>query len=145
MNWEQHNFSMFIDEPAAILKKILGEEIPNSRSFSKIYKGQPRLIVPAVRTNVEKGEIVTLQMIVLDNEPAKEAILHWREMGKGKYQTLEATHLRRGVYKVQFPVEATNYSHIEYYITVKTSGGKKLVFPASAPRLNQTVTVMEKL
>ena len=144
MNWEQHNFSMFIDAPAAALKSILGEDIPDSSSFSKTYKGKVRLIVPAVRTNIEKQDSLTLQIIVLDKEPAKEATLYWREMGKGKFQAVEATHLRRGVYKVQFPAEITKYAHFEYYITAKTGGGKKLVFPATAPRLNQTVTVMEK-
>ena len=45
--------------------------------------------------------------------------------------------MARGVYSVQLP--AGGKDDFEYYIQVEPEGGKPVYFPATAPKLNQTV------
>jgi hypothetical protein len=45
----------------------------------------------------------------------------------------------RGVHQAQFPPEATAGTDLEYYVEVKPVKGKAAVFPATAPRLSQTL------
>ena len=47
--------------------------------------------------------------------------------------------MARGVYQVEFPREATAGNDLEYYVQVKPERGNPVVFPASAPDLNQTL------
>ena len=47
--------------------------------------------------------------------------------------------MARGVYAVTLPAEATT-ADFEYYIEA-TVAGKRLVFPPTAPAMNQTVVV----
>ena len=77
------------------------------------------------------------KVIVLDNEPAEYAKLFWRKTGKGWYHKVALKHVARGVYTVEMP-EIPDEG-IEYYLRVKTAGGKELVWPSTAPALNQTV------
>ncbi len=88
------------------------------------------------------GEALKLKAILLGTRPA-EAALHWRPMSEGPYRKVALEHVARGVYKVELPPEATR-ADLEYYIRVATRGGATLLFPVTAPVLNQTVVVMSK-
>ena len=58
----------------------------------------------------------------------------------GKWQTIPATHLARAVYAAKLPTVPDDF---EYYLTAETAGGQKLVWPATAPSVNQTVVTAE--
>jgi hypothetical protein len=61
-------------------------------------------------------------------------------MGKGKWRKLPLTHVGRAVFKVELPRAREAF---EYYVTADTASGQKLVWPATAPQLSQTVVVRE--
>jgi hypothetical protein len=150
-NWEQHNLPGLL-KPGEELAKVLGEPPPSGGLLerrtplpaeampSREFAGKPRLIVPVVRTSVDRGEALKLKLIVLDREKVRQSpILYWRPMGKGEFQAVPATHKARGVYEVAFPIAATN-DDLEYYVQADLPTGK-LQYPATAPGLNQTVIV----
>lgn len=143
-NLEQHVKDLLITRTEKRLSELSGDSISLDKSLSKDYDGPPTLIVPTVRTSVMRGEPFFLKVILLDRYAPRDAALYWREMGKGKFQRVPLIHLRRGVYKVEFPAEATAISHLEYYVQVRSGSGKLLHFPATAPELNQTVVVMQE-
>jgi len=114
----------------------LGTPLPAEATPSVNYGGAPRIIVPTVRTQIEPGEPLKLNVIVLDNQPAKSVALFWRSLGRGGYQKVNLTHVARALYAVALPA---NQEDFEYYITAQTATGEKLAWPATAPVQNQTV------
>ncbi|RJP33413.1 MAG: hypothetical protein C4527_04520 [Candidatus Omnitrophota bacterium] len=140
-NWEQHNLQNFAHE----LQELLGDDVPAETQLPIEYAGPPRIIVPTVRTNIAKGETLTLKVIILDKQPPQEANLYWREMGKGEYEPVPVKHVARGVYQTQLPQAIGNAAHLEYYIEVKTGEDKTLHWPATAPQINQTLTLMDAI
>ena len=141
-NLEQHVMDLMITRPQKQLSELAGESIVFGSAMSQDYEGPARLIVPTIRTTITKNEPFFLKVILLDRYEPREADLYWRAMGEGEFQSIPLTHLRRGVYKVEFPAQATADSSIEYYIQVRSGSGKTLHFPTTAPQLNQTVVVM---
>jgi len=139
LNWEGHNNMLNIRESGEELAKMLGEDLPAEAIASTEYKGEPRLIVPVLRTLLDKGESLKLKVIVLDNELPKSAALYWRPLGNGEFNKVDLRHISRAVHSVTLP--AVNQT-IEYYIKAETKTGKKLVWPASAEKINQTVVVV---
>lgn len=85
---------------------------------------------------LEEGEALKLKVVVLDNQPAKSATLSWRPLGLGEFRKQELTHVARGVYTMTLP---SLRNDIEYYITAETAEGKKMIWPVTAPVINQTV------
>ena len=104
-----------------------------AQPWPKQYQAQPRLIVPCVRSVVNIGESLTLKIIAL---PATQPTVHFRPLGQGEWKEIPATHVARAVYKAELPAAREDF---EYYITA----GEKLVWPATAPSLNQTVVILE--
>jgi len=121
------------DELAGILK----EPMSDKTKVSLCYLGEPRIIVPTQRTVIGKDETHSLKVIVLDNAPAKDAVLYWRTLGKGSFRKIPLNHVARGVYNVTLP--AVPEESAEYYLRVRTATGKELVWPATAPSMNQTL------
>lgn len=91
-----------------------------------------------MRTQIEPGESLNLNVIVLDNQPAKTAALYWRKLGRGGFKKVELRHIARAVYSVTMPAAKEDF---EYYISAKTASGQKLAWPATAPAQNQTVVL----
>jgi hypothetical protein len=89
-----------------------------------------------VRTQANKGEALKLKVIALDRQPVKSVVLFWRPMGNGSFRKVDAKHVARTVYKVALPAAGTD---LEYYLRAETADGKDLLWPATAPSLNQTV------
>ena len=139
MNWEGHVYRRMVKYRDAAIVKVYGQSLPEDRAQSKVFAGKPRLIVPTVRTHIESGESLKLKVIVLDNERPKAATLHWRPMGRGEYQPIQLKHVARGVHTVTIPPSDQAF---EYYISATTRNGEKLIWPAAAPRINQTVVVL---
>ena len=140
-NLEQHSRRQmhFVDGHDAALEKALGKPLPAEAQPGKDYTGPAKIIVPTVRSVIRQGETLKIPVIVLDNAPAKNAALHFRVMAHGNWQEFPLEHVGRAVYRVELPgVQEA----MEYYITAETATGQKLVWPATAPALNQTVVTM---
>jgi hypothetical protein len=141
MNWEGHVYRRMVKYRDAAIVKVYGKPLPEDRAQSRMFTGKPRLIVPTVRTHIEPGKPLKLKVIVLDNEQPRTATLHWRPMGHGRYQPIQLKHVARGVHTVTIP----SGSHaLEYFISATTRSGEKLIWPAAAPQINQTVVVLPK-
>jgi hypothetical protein len=118
------------------LAAALGAPLPADCAPSRQYAGPARLIVPTVRSVANKGESLKVKIIAVDKQPVKSVVVHQRPLGKGDWQTIPAKHVARAVYEARLPAAQDDF---EYYITA----GKDLVWPATAPQLNQTVVVAE--
>ncbi len=137
-NWQQQTLPVLLTIPGRELAKLLGEDLPADAMPSKEYAGQPRLFVPAVRTGIVSGEAFKLTVTILGGQP-EEAVVCWRPLGVGQFAKTPLRHVARGVYAATLPAEAAG-DDFEYYVQA-TVGGKPLVFPPTAPALNQTVVV----
>jgi hypothetical protein len=141
MNWEAHNLPGLLDQPGEELAKVLGEALPADAQLPPGYRGPLRIIVPTVRTAVNAGEPIHLRVLVLAEELPKAAVVQWRALGKGGYSTVSLDRVARGVYAVDLRAAGPGQMAIEYYVEVQPREGKSVRFPATAPRLNQTVVV----
>jgi hypothetical protein len=124
----------------AALIKLLGTELPAACQPSKAYEGPARIIVPTVRTQVALDEKLTLKIILPGVNQPNRANLYWRTMGSGNYKTVPIKSIARSVYSVTLPSANKDF---EYYIRISNSNGAKLIWPATAPQLNQTVIVAD--
>jgi hypothetical protein len=122
------------------LVEALGAPLPSDCQPAQAYAGPPRLIVPTVRGLQHAGEALALRILALDRQPVKSVSAHIRPLGVGKWEEIPATHLARAVWDARLPAVRDDF---EYYVTAEASGGQKLVWPATAPSLNQTVVVQE--
>ncbi|MGC8541911.1 MAG: alpha-glucuronidase family glycosyl hydrolase [Phycisphaerae bacterium] len=146
-NLEQHTRkrNRFLDVHDAALARALGHSLPAEVQPSLEYHGQPRLVVPTLRTAIRHNEALMLEIIILtralSHRPtAVKGQLHWRPLGAGEFHSLALTHIARGVYCVTLPVMPASVDIFEYFVTADADG-KALFFPATAPELNQTVVV----
>lgn len=108
----------------------IGKPLPNA------YTGQPRLIVPTVRSLARKGESIRLKIIALDDDPVTRVSLKLRPLGGKDWQGIPASHLARATYMAELP---ELQGDVEYHITAETADGRILLWPATAPELNQTI------
>jgi len=138
-NWNQHNLPALLTAPADELAKILGEALPADAQPAQSYRGPTRVIVPTLRTSVAAGESQPLKVIILSEQPPRRAALYWRKLGQTRFAAIPLTHLLRGVYCVNLP--APGKDDFEYYLKVEPDSGPPVCFPATAPKLNQTVVV----
>ncbi len=143
-NCEQHvrrnsNKEHFLDLHDKRLEEILGQPLPAEIHPTKDYLGGGRLIVLTRRSRIGAKESLKIPVIILDSQAPQSAVLFWREMGKSDFYMINLDHQARAVYSATLP-PATG-GDIEYYIEAKMAEGKKLVWPATAPGLNQTVVV----
>ena len=136
-NWEQHLLPAAWERPGLELKKILGDEAKGEAFLSKVYLGDPRIVVPALRGSLEEGEPLTLKVIILAKGQPAAAELFWRPLGKGRFTAVPLQKVSRGVYSVTVP---NANADVEYYIKVAVDD-QTVYFPATAPELNQTVIV----
>lgn len=140
-NWQQHVIPMVLTRPGQELEKLLSSPLPDDAKLAKGYGGSPRMFVPTVRTMINVGEPLKIRAIVQGAKPSEVAIFI-RPMGKGGFAKKPLTHMARGVYQITLP--AQGWADLEYYIDTATADGKHLFFPATAPKLNQTVVVKTK-
>lgn len=138
-NVEQHNrmhrkYLTEYDEQLAVWAQTA---LPSAVKITDRYVGTPRLIVTAARTLAEENETIVLHAILLDNQGAAPTV-HYRSMGRGAFRTLEMEHRGRGVYSIALPAARGS---LEYYIEARSSDGRKLIWPATAPRTCHTVVV----
>jgi hypothetical protein len=129
----------YIDAYDQELSSLLGGPLPPETQLSPDYIGPDRLIVPTVRTMVSPGEKLALKVIILSSDSKKSnngGVLYFRALGVGAFRHVPLIHVGRSVYSVEIPEAPPRATAIEYYID---AGGQR--FPATAPALNQTVTI----
>lgn len=123
-----------------------------AQPWASEYQGAPRLIVPAVRSIVNKGESLKLKIIALDRQPVKSVVARIRPLGKGDWQGIPATHIARAVWQATLPAAAEDF---EYHVVAEAAATDQpqsenrktkmqLVWPATAPAINQTVVITEE-
>ena len=139
-NWQQHLMPTLLTEPGIELAKILGQKLPADAMPSKIHPGRLRIIVPTIRTNLNKSEDLKIKVIILSQRPTENAALYWRIMGEGTYNRIALKHIARGVYSVIIPARKIK-NDLEYYIRVSSNDNQQATFPATAPDINQTIVV----
>ena len=138
-NWEQHILPALLEAPGKDLTEALGRSLPQDAVPSTEYTGPTRLIIPTVRRSLDQGEPLRLRAIVLTSSPSAKVILSWRPLGQGAYKQLPFKNVRRGVYETILKPDVLLNRDIEYNITATPSRGEPLLWPASAPQINQTV------
>jgi hypothetical protein len=124
----------------ARLEQLLGEPLPAECAIPRDYAGQPRLIVPTVRSVLTQGETLTLKIIALDKQPVQSVSVRLRPLGRGAWQALAATHLARAVWRAALPPVTEDF---EYQVVAQWASGARSVWPATAPENNQTVVLRE--
>ncbi len=140
-NWEQHILPGLLERPGIKLEEALGEPLPDYAYLCNTYEGPVRVIVPTVRTDITSKESLSLDVLILSEEKPEDVSLLWRTFGKKEFQKIPVKHRTRGVYAVEIPVEETSKGTFEYYVQVQPQSGRRVMFPPSAPEINQTVVV----
>ncbi len=137
-NLEQHNRKTlnFLDLYDAELSSLLGGPLPPEVQPGRTYLGPARLIVPTVRTVALMGESLVVRVIAVSRNPVRNVELHWRPLGRGAYQTVAARREGRSVYSAILPAGVEDS---EYYFSAETEGHGGLIWPATAPRMCQSV------
>jgi hypothetical protein len=138
-NWNQHNLPDLLTAPGAELARLLGEPLPPDAQPDQLYRGPTRIIVPNLRSTLAAGESQQLRVLILSQPPPRHAVLRWRKLGERRFTTVPLTHVVRGVYTVNLP--SPGKDDFEYYLQVDSDQGAPAYFPATAPKLNQTVVV----
>ncbi len=141
MNWESHNFPGLLTKPGEELAKLLGEPLPADAQLPTAYRGPTRVIVPTVRTSVNPGEALDLRVLILSEDKPKDAAVYWRELGQGGFAKVRLSPVARGVHLAKLGAAQASQEALEYYVEVQPRVGKAVRFPATAPKLNQTVVV----
>jgi hypothetical protein len=123
----------------AALEKHLGEPLPAAAQPWNDYRGGPRLTVMTARTSANQGESLKLRIVALDRKPVKSVIVKLRPLGGKDWQEISAKHIARAVFEVSLPPARDDF---EYHIISETADGTPLLWPATAPQLNQTVVIV---
>ncbi len=142
-NWQQHLLPSLLTEPGKELAAILGEDLPADAMPPDACEGSARIVVPTVRNVLMADEDLTLKVILLNGAGTEGGSLRWRPLGRGNFSQTPLKHVARNVYTVTVPTAPLRGQDFEYYIEAKSSGADPLVFPATAPRLNQTVVIAD--
>ena len=143
-NLEQHTFPKMLVESGEELEGFLGQPLPSNARLSGEYAGEPRLIVPTIRTCLVEGEPLRITAVLLDGQPAREGRLYYRTLGKGDFLETRLGTPSRSTFTVEIPSGRIGPGGIEYYLEVVTAGGKTLRWPATGGEINQTVAVMPR-
>ncbi len=133
-----------IDRPGARLSGLLGEALPADALPPKHPGGSVRMILPTLRSVLTSGEGLALKVILLNaGDPPGKVTLCWRPLGEGRYAKKSLHPVARTTFATGLTADEIHGRDIEYYVTARTADGQELREPATAPRINHTVTVME--
>jgi hypothetical protein len=140
-NLEQHvrTHNQFLSLHDKRLVDLLGP-LPTDTKPTLDYHQPPRMFLPVVRTDVRSRESLTFDVILLSALPTFDVDVHYRDFGQGDFRSHSVGHINRGVYRASLP--ACDGIGFEYYLTATGRAGETLVWPATAPDLNQTVIVV---
>jgi hypothetical protein len=138
-NWEQHTFPALLDETSAKLSEALGEPVSPDAYLTHTYEGEPRIIIPAIRTAISPGEDLVVPIIILDTDEPREVLIHYRPLGAKTYTTKPAEHVGRNTYQVAVPAEEFPQTGLEYYLEAVTGDSNAIRWPGTGGTIDQTV------
>jgi len=121
------------------IAKLLGKPLPEEAAISTVYRGTPRIFVSSKCSQMNAGEPQEIRAFVLSAPKCNEVSLYWRRLGAGDFNKVSATHRNRQAYRASLPAQPEG--SVEYYLEAVLEGGKKVLWPPTAPVANQTVVV----
>jgi hypothetical protein len=123
-----------------LLKSILNEDLPGEADVPDTYSGRTRVIVTTLQSVMLQGEDFRLRIRVLDVGDRLSGKLYYRKLGGRKYSGVPMKPLSSHVFEVHIPASQLQ-DDFEYYIELE-SGREKVLFPATAGKINQTVVLL---
>ena len=137
-NLEQHNRkqNQFLSKHDKALTDALGSPLPPDVELGMNFTGSPRLVVPTVRTQASKGQQLQIIVFALDAQPFKTVTVRSRVLGATQDAELSCKHMRGAVWTTTLPAVESDF---EYHVAGETTAGQKLMWPATAPKMQQTV------
>jgi hypothetical protein len=138
-NWSQHILPPLLEKPGEELETMLGRKLPAEARLGHAYSGTPRIFVLPRPTALGPGETLKVKVGVLAQSKPDAIDLMWRKLGQGKFEKATLEFVARGVYQAKL---ANLRDDIEYYAVAKF-GKEKLVFPPTAPELNETLVILK--
>lgn len=121
----------------AAITEINGEPLPDETAINTTYRGAPRIFVSAKCTQIAIGESLEIRAFVLAGSKCAGVNLYWRTLGEGTFKKVVATHRARQAYRVALPAQSDGA--VEYYLEATLDDNQKILWPATAPSINQTV------
>ncbi|MCX6929376.1 MAG: hypothetical protein NT154_40095 [Verrucomicrobia bacterium] len=121
----------------AAIAGILGQPLPTEAAVNTAYQGTPRIFLSAKCTQMNAGEPQEMRAFVLCGPKCTGVKLHWRLLGDGSFKKVVATHRSRQAYRVALPAQVQGA--VEYYLEATLDNGRKVLWPTTAPSINQTV------
>jgi hypothetical protein len=108
-------------------------------AVSAAYRGTPRIFVSAQCSQVRVNEPEEIRAFVLSGAKCTGVNLYCRGLGEGPFTKVAATHKTRQAWRVALP--AQSQGAVEYYLEAVLEDGRKVLWPATAPSMNQTAVV----
>ncbi len=138
-NWEQHVWSTAFKAQDDYLLKYLGELAPvYERSCD--YPGEPRLIVPTVRSVIGASENFKLEVICVNME-VNEAKLFYRAFSEKHFSWIDLEHQARAVFRAGLKIDDPGITGFEWYVEVKDNEGSEFLYPAGGALKPAGVTI----
>jgi len=119
------------------MKRGLGADMPADANPRMTYEGPLLMTVDTRRSMLYEDESLRLKVRVMGHP--ESVTIHHRPLGEGLYTARALTDVARGVYELTLPPQAGDF---EYYVEAQTPK-EKVVYPVTAPNLNQTVVVLK--
>lgn len=145
--------TMFVDQPAkageyeyavSALDKD-GWESPMSHSGRGVFgrsRGGPRLVASKPFSRLMVGEDLTVRVVALSDREVRTVVLRWRMAGQRAWQTIPMLNRFRQSYVGVVSGSVIPAGTVEFFIEATDGGGKRSVWPESAPDLPWSATVV---
>ena len=138
VNWQQHIIPKQILPHADLIKNLSGDSTWTKNLCSKELKEVSKILIPSPQTMIEAGKDYSVKVICFNIKPEK-AKIYWRTIGNKRYEQSDLKRISETYWIATIPSESIT-DDFEYYINVEDK--KQHLFPATAPRLNQAVTIL---
>ena len=92
-NWQQHVLPRLFEAPAQEIAAALGRPLPAEASLPRGYDGPERLIVPTLRTLLERGEPLRVEAIALGDVESVQLV--WRPLAAGTWTSVPLVRVAR--------------------------------------------------
>ena len=120
------------------LIKGLGSPLPKNANPVQEYLGTPFIKATPATSQIYLGEDLLLKVHVMGD--LGDPMLHWRYLGGGSYQSIPLKHRGRSVFEAIIENPEKDF---EYYLEAGLND-QKMVFPVSAPVINNVVIVIDR-
>gem|GEM_PF-104222 len=121
------------------ITEIRGEPLPPETIINTAHRGEPRIFVSSKCSQMNVNEPYEIRVFVLSHQKSVGVNLYWRSLGEGAFQKTIAALRNRQAYRVILPVQSQGA--VEYYLEAVLDDGRKILWPSTAPSINQTLVV----